>query len=939
MLCRFLRSLIVLGCVCQGTVPLLADEIPADQLEFFEKKIRPVLVKSCYPCHSQQAEAEDELKGGLFLDTRKGLMRGGESGVVVVPGMPEDSLLYQSLNYESYEMPPIGKLPESVIADFRQWIQWGLPDPRVGDVADAREINIEQGRQFWSYQPLKYTLPAFSPDELSEGVIDQFILAKLATAKMKQGPLANRRVLIRRLYFDLLGLPPSVQAQQRFINDSSPDAYRRLVDELLASPRFGERWGRHWLDVVRYAESITLRGFLLPEAWRYRDYVVDSFNRDRSFAEFARQQIAGDLLPASTIEERQRQVIATTFLALGNSNLEDQDKGKLRMDVVDEQLETIGRGFMGQTIGCARCHDHKFDPIPTRDYYALAGILRNTKTLTHANVSRWIELPLPQSQAEEAVLASYNKKLGEIQKQIDALQSKMTATGPVAVANLSGIVVDDEQAKLTGQWTRSTSSKTYVGKGYQHDMDQNKGTKTALFETPLPLNGKYEVRFSYTPGTNRTASLPVVVTHAGGKTTMTINQTKSPPLLGRFISLGQYEFSDASPAQVTVSTLNTTAHVIIDAVQFLPVEEEPLETLADMPEKDARAKEQLAKLQSQLKVLKADAPAPRPLYMSVQEEEEIGDTQIHVRGDVHNLGASVARGVMQVLPLAEPLVFSDKESGRRQLADWIADPTNPLTARVVANRIWHWLMGAGIVRSVDNFGATGERPSHPQLLDYLAMRLQQGRWSIKSLIREIVLSRTYQLSSASEIESTKQDPENRLLSRMNRRRLDAECILDAMLLVSGSLDQQLGGSEINAGTANDYNYVHGSRRRAVYWPVLRNSIAEVLSVYDFANPSMVVGSRDISASAPQALFMMNSERVMNLANQAAQDLLRIPDLDDRQRIQRVIIMILGRDATEQEIKITTEYLVNNDTHRLTETERWTNVIQALFASLDFRYVY
>ncbi|MBT4695115.1 MAG: DUF1553 domain-containing protein [Planctomycetaceae bacterium] len=929
-------------------VSLLADELSPQELEFFETKIRPVLVKSCYECHSQQAANKNDLKGGLLLDTRQGLLRGGESGPAVVLGKPDESLLLSSLAYDSFKMPPTGKLSDAIIADFRKWIAGGMADPRTkvsGAVQEAIGIDLAEGRKFWAYQPLGYKSPSVSwaaTDDRSDIVgnqIDGFVIEKLRAVNLQQGSLASREVLLRRLTFDLTGLPPTVAAQNAFILDTSPDAVERVVDELLARPEFGQRWGRHWLDVVRYADSITLRGFLFPEAWRYRDYVINSFNEDRPFDQFVRQQVSGDLMSADGYRQRQEQMIATTFLTLGNSNLEDQDKAKLRMDVVDEQLDTVFRGFLGQTIGCARCHDHKFDPIPTRDYYALAGIFRNTKTLNHSNVSKWIEVPLPQSETVENAIQKFKSESSFLQKRIAQLQGKVDTNQPIVSASLSGVVVDDEQAVLTGSWQRSMSSKSYIDGGYQHDLNQGKGDKTALFQAPAGLDGEYEVRFSFAAGSNRTKTLPVTVTHAAGKTTVIVDQTVVPPIKHRLISLGRFLFNPRERAQVLVETTATTGHAIIDAVQFLPVDEADQQAqAANVVRDEKRTAAELKDLKSELEKLTTRQPQ-RSLVMSVQEEKEIGDTFIHVRGDVHNLGEAAPRGFLQVLPVSAGIAFTGKESGRHELGEWLADRDNPLLARVFANRIWYWLFGTGIVRSVDNFGATGELPSHPELLDYLALRLQQDQWSTKGLIREIVLSRTYRLSSVVNQENIEVDPENRLLSSMNRRRLSAECILDAMLSISGNLDRRMGGSEIATDTQNDYNYLHASRRRAVYWPVLRNSVAEVMDVFDFANPSMVVGQRDVSASAPQALFMMNSERVMDLAEKTARLYLSDPGLDDTLRIKKLVQVALGRPATPQEILLFTKFLDDDSVSDVTKEQKLAQLIQTMFASVDFRYLY
>ena len=424
---------------------------------------------------------------------------------------------------------------------------------------------------------------------------------------------------------------------------------------------------------------------------------------------------------------------------------------------------------------------------------------------------------------------------------------------------LAGVVIDDRQARTTGSWMKSQHTKSYVGVGYQHDMGKQKGGKTARFQARLPRDGEYEVRFAYTPGGNRSPAVPITVISADGRKTVTINQKLTPPLDGRFISLGQHRFLRGGPHEVAVTNAGTTGVVIIDAVQFLPVEVARKKPVAKNtpPVKSPGKPTQLRALQRQLKVLQQQAPG-QPKYMSVEEEKAIADTRIHVRGNVHNLGAVAPRGFLQVISLDYRPAFSSKQSGRRELGKWIAHRDNPLTARVLANRLWHWLFGAGLVRTTDNFGTTGESPSHPRLLDYLAARLIQQNWSIKSLLRELVLTRTYRLSSRHDQLGSESDPDNRLLWRMNRRRLDAESLLDAMLAISGRLRTDLGGSQIRSGTTNDYNYRHDSNRRALYWPVLRNSLPELFRVFDFANPSMVTGRRENSSTTPQALFLMNN---------------------------------------------------------------------------------
>jgi len=937
------------GILLAGPLLAVADEpqkLSTQDLTFFEKNIRPVLVRHCYACHSETAARSKKLRGGLRLDTRNGVLQGGDSGAILDVDSPEDSLLLESLRYESLEMPPTGKLPAAVIADFQKWIALGAPDPRDGTTRPATTPNIMAGKTHWSFQPLKSNTIPQTGGVPADSPIDAFVLAGLAELELRPVPVATRSVLVRRLYFDLLGLPPTPGEIDRFVQDQAPDAYARLVDRLLASPHFGERWGRHWLDVVRYAESITLRGFVFHEAWRYRDYVIETFNADVPFDMFIREQIAGDLLPATSYRQQQRHAIATTFLTLGNNNLEDQDKGKLRMDVVDEQLETIGRGFLAQTIGCARCHDHKFDPIPTRDYYALAGILRNTRTLNHANVSKWIELPLPLAPERNAIFKQHETAVAALQARIKALKKPSQKTAPavipMTVDQVAGIVVDDQQAEKTGNWTLSQFAKNYVGTGYQHDRGQPKGKNTAIFRPDLPRDGEYEVRFAYNSGSGRSPAVPVTIFSADDPKTVTVNQQKRPTIDGRFVSLGRFSFLRNGQNQVVVTNKDTTGILIIDAVQFLPVEQADRKKEAVSSPADAtggkQQQELLRSLEQELKVLNASGMT-RPKYMSVREEDKIEETRIHIRGNVHNLGTTAPRGFLRVIPTGRDTVFSTTQSGRRELADWIGATGNPLTSRVLANRLWHWLFGAGLVLTPDNFGTTGQDPSHPELLDYLASRLLESDWSVKSLLREIVLSRTYRLSSVSDARSLAADPGNRLLWRMNRRRLDAESLLDAMSSINGRLNPEIGGSTIRPGTPNDYGYQHDSNRRAVYWPVFRNSLPDLFEVFDFANPSMVTGRRESSSTAPQALFLMNNPWVIDQADHAAAQLLATEELNDRQRARRVVLQTLGRQPLPEELRDIVEYVQTSGQDPAELQTRWSQVIQSLFASIDFRYVH
>ncbi|HJT30684.1 MAG TPA: DUF1553 domain-containing protein, partial [Pirellulales bacterium] len=724
--------------------------------------------------------------------------------------------------------------------------------------------------EHWAYQPVAAAVPpAVADPAWPANDIDRFILARLEAAGLKPTTDARPEALVRRLYFDLIGLPPTPDEIDQFVYNRSEEAYPLLVERLLASPQFGERWGRHWLDVARFGESLTLRGMVYQEAWRYRDYVINAFNRDLPYNEFVRAQVAGDLLPASSLDERRELLVATAFLAMGNVNLEEQDKAQLRMDVVDEQLDTIGRAFLAQTLGCARCHDHKFDPIPTRDYYAMAGILRSTKTLEHANVSNWLELPLPLEAAEEERVARHETQLAALAERIKSARGNRPAV--VAAASLPGVVVDDRDAKQVGHWQRSQSTGAFIGDGYLHDQNADKGAKTLTFLPQLPEPGRYEVRLAYTAAGNRATNVPVTVFSADGEKTLTVNEREEPPLEGRFVSLGQFHFELNGQGFVIVANTGTDGHVIADAVQFIPADSDSAPDVAAQPAASGAAaslsQEEIKQLEAELKRLKATGPV-RPKYMTVIEEREISDTRVHIRGNVHSLGQPVPRGFLQAIgPAAAPP--SDTQSGRRELADWLAATNNTLTGRVMVNRVWHWLFRAGLVRTTDNFGSTGEIPSHPELLDHLVTQFVRDGWSVKQLVRRIVLSRTYRLAATADEPTRAADPENRLLARSPRRRLDAECLRDALLAVSGQLDSCAGGKTLRPGVPADYGYAHNERCRSVYVPVLRNALPEVFKVFDFADPSTVTGQRPMSTTPQQALFFMNDPFVLMCAQQAA----------------------------------------------------------------------
>ncbi len=934
----------------------------AQNYDHFEKKIRPVLVRECYSCHSQKAK---KIKGSLLLDSKEGMLQGGDSGPVLVPGKAGESLLIKALLQKGPKMPPKGPLPKSVIADFQLWIQQGAPDPRTQDSATFKKpkstsaLSIEEGRSFWAFKPLQKTvLPKVKDEAWVQTFIDRYILKSLESKGLEPAPQASRVQLIRRLYFDLIGLPPSTQEVEEFLADTQPGAWERWIDRLLRSKHFGERWGRRWLDVARYADSTGGgRTLTIDEAWRYRDYVVRSFNQNKSYFEFIQEQVAGDLLitEGDSSQKIADALIATGFLLLGPNNYENQDKDLLRMDVVDEQIDTLGRATLAMSLGCARCHDHKFDPIPTSDYYALAGIFRSTKTLTPGNVSGFNKrsLPLPKEQEEKLAALSQNLKnleaqFKEAQKETKNTQKKLQ--GLKGKRDVSGILVDDDQATVVGNWTSSTSVAGFVGKRYIHDANEAKGEKSVTFTHKLKEEGLYELLLSYTPGNNRATRVPITIVHAEGHKTTFINQKKNPPINNKYISLGKYRFLADKKAAVTISNKGTSDVVIADSIQFVPLNQKknpsPKISEAKVAQLEAELKEFKSKeeaLKKQVNSLKAKVKK-RPVAIAVQDESQTEDWHIHIRGEIRNLGPKVPRGFLTVLPTQkDPISIPQAESGRKQLAHWLVSGSNPLPTRVYVNRVWSHLFGKGLVRTVDNFGVTGEAPSHPELLDALSRWFIENGGSTKALIKLLVRSKIYALSTQGTKIQKELDPQNRLLSHMNLKRLDAEAFRDALLSVSGELDLTMGGPSIDLskrgkGGKVEYGYQYDEYRRSIYVPVFRNSLYELFDVLDFADPNFSTGLRPETTRSTQALFLMNSPFMIARSKKAGEKILTNTQLKTTEdRIQYIFNRILNRAPSPSELKSIERYLQAASASG-EDLEVWAGLCQTLFASLDFRFL-
>jgi hypothetical protein len=932
-----------------------AGEIAAEDLEFFEKKVRPLLVENCYQCHS----AEEKIRGGLRLDHRDGWLHGGDSGPAVEPGDSGASLLVRAVRREGggLEMPPDEKLSEAEVAILEEWVERGAPDPRLGG---GIAVSALPGGDLWSLAPPRAPeVPEVAGEGWARGEIDRFLLARMEETGVEPSPQAAPGVLLRRLSYALTGLPPSERDLAAFEADPSDGHYEDMVERYLGSVAFGERWARHWMDIVRFAES-SGGGRTLPfrDAWRFRDYLIEAFREDRPLDLMVREHVAGDLLAAEVddIEEKRRRMIASTYLAIGPTNYEEQDKQQLRWDVIDEQLDSIGKGFLGISISCARCHDHKFDPFTARDYYGMAGIFASVRTLYNLtdNVARWVDLELPMSGEAAAELERKERELAQLRAELAGLRamakgSEAGLRGVIDPASLPGVVVDDVDAVLVGEWTRSTYGNAFVGEHALHDGAEGKGAKTVSFPVLVPEDGDYEVRLSYVSGSNRSVNTPVKILYDGGEVEVEVDQRKAPPVLGRFVSLGVHPFRMDGGGMVVVGTAGTAGHVSVDAVQLLKVGEDGDEVVAgvgDGVEKGEDLAGRIKALEVRIKERAAQGPTAERA-MSVAEDK-VQDVPVAIRGDYRREGAVVARGFpVAFTPFDDVALPGAASSGRAELGEWLTHRENPLTSRVLANRVWHWLFGRGIVSTVDNFGSTGAAPTHPELLDHLAVGLVEGGWSLKALVRDIVLSAAWRQDSAARLELGAVDPDNELLARMPVKRMEVEAMRDTMLLLSGELDERVGGSFlVDAGEADpnstatqnfEYGWKYEDTRRSLYAAGFRTNRSEFFMAFDGADPNVVMGARHRSTTSNQALFLMNHPYVLARVDAAAELLVagevegsldglwrralsRVPEGGEREALLEHLRA--GEQGGEAGLK-----------------EAWAEVVQVLFSSIDFRHVH
>ena len=938
-------SLLAAGAACA------AEGTPTpDAISFFETRVRPVLVERCQSCHGPKQQ-----RGDLRLDSAPALRKGGTRGAAIVPGAPRESLLIRAVAHlgDAPKMPPDKKLSDRQIADLTRWVQMGAAWPleRMRDEGGGlkgRKDPAYPSRRHWAFQAVRQ--PAPPPVKNRAWVrspIDAFILAKLEEKGLKPAPPADRRTLIRRATFDLIGLPPTPAEVDAFIADRSPDAYEKLVERLLISPRYGERWGRRWLDVARYADSNGLdENLAYANAFRYRDYVIEAFNRDKPFDRFLVEQIAGDLLPATGDEAADRErVVATGFLSLGAKMLAEDDPVKMEMDIVDEQVDTVGRAFMGLTLGCARCHDHKFDPISAADYYGLAGIFKSTHTMENFKVvAVWNENVLAKKEEQER-LAEQERAIKEKKERARSLGEKATEQLLTEARRKAGTYLLAGTALLRQEGTLPPDGLARLAAEHGLIPDLLQQWSVFLKDSRAEPNSVLQ-EWHRAAGTSRVAADTSSPASLFGGT--------KPASLEELASAYQALFDavDAEPnagkglaARVPAGAYNGLRFILRDPQGpfAAPV----------MPERyfSTAASAELKGLADELKSLEQSLPAlPRALGV---REGKATNLRIHLRGDHLTLGDEIPRRFPAAFSGAVGKPIDDRQSGRLQLAEWLASPDNPLTSRVIANRVWLGHFGEGIVRSPDNFGTLGERPTHPALLDWLAVRLVKDRWSLKSLHRTVMLSNTYRMSTVYDPRAAQIDPENRLLWRRNRIRLEAEAIRDSILAVSGQLDLGVGGSlltfknrEYVTSTANRDTTSYDSPRRAVYLPVIRSALYDVFQAFDFGDPSVINGQRGTTTVAPQALFMMNGAVVLKETRRMAAALLADRALDDPGRVGLAYRRMFGRAPTPVEsaralqfvrrIETTLAESVPDQAERAVRA--WQSLCRVLIASNEFIYV-
>jgi mono/diheme cytochrome c family protein len=918
-------SVLILGLI--GVFPSTrADEVPPGKpdpalVEFFEGKVRPVLEAHCVNCHGPAKQ-----KAGLRVDSRAALLKGGDSGPTIEPGRPEASRLIEAVNHSAdLQMPPKGKLKGSEVDALAKWVRDGAvwPEMATTDIRPAASpaawtITAED-RAFWAFRPVdRPPLPTVRDESWPKGAIDRFVLEPLEAKGLHPVAPADRRSLIRRATFDLIGLPPTPEEVEAFVNDESPGAFAKVVDRLLANPHYGERWGRHWLDVARYGEdqAHTFEARLYPNGYKYRDWVTKALNDDMPYDRFIVEQVAGDLGEGPGRDDR---LAALGFFALGPVYY-----GGAVYDELDDRVDTLTRGFLGLTVACARCHDHKFDPIPTADYYGLAGIFQSTAYQEHAAA-------LPE------VVAAYDKAQADIKAKTAEVAAFLKAESARRAESLAAA---DSSKYMLGAWTLMNRRKT------------NPDLATAEFAKGEGLEVMFLDRWVKSLEPKADDNRPYLarwrklVAGQDPKVDLSSDEPAKAEAGKVATAFGDYvrttlALRDAIEAQKLAALANAAEGSPPAPPVFGGPEADAIRELASSPDGlfalpknqferllSSESKAALKGKRADLEKLKRDAPAKYPVVHALAEGAKPSDMRVFLRGNPATPGPEAKRGFLSVLASGSA-AFATKGSGRLELARAIANPDNPLTARVMVNRVWEHHFGRGLVATPSNFGKMGERPSHPKLLDHLASKFVEGGWSLKALHREIMRSSTYQLAATNDTSNAEVDPDNIFLWRANRRRLEVEPWRDAMLSVAGSLDPTIGGpsGDLNAPS---------NRRRTYYAKVSRHSLDGLLRLFDFPDPNITADKRAVTAVPLQQLFVLNSEFMERQAKALAARMMTTPG-DDAQKVRQAFPLLYARPATDAEVTLAVDFLKTVDEPK-GSLSRWEQYAQVLLGSNEFLFV-
>ena len=912
--------------VAAAALLLWAQGLPASEnpSDFFEERIRPLLARNCFACHT------DSPQSGLRLDSRKSILKGGQSGPAILAGDPESSLLIQAVRrtHPRLKMPPGNPLNPDQVRDLETWVRTGAFWPKAQD--QAAKAKTENGRpyritpeqrSFWSFQPIRMPAPpATANSQWTRSAIDRFILARLESKGLQPLGPAGRRVLMRRASLDLVGLPPTPEEVEAFVRDRSPLAFAKVVDRLLASPHYGERWGRYWLDLARYADDRLndTRDDPYPNAYRYRDWVVRVLNEDLPYDVFAKAQIAGDLLEPEAPER---------FAGgLGLYGLSPR--------LPDDRVDVTTRTFLGLTVACAKCHDHKYDPIPTRDFYSLQGVFQSTES--H-------EFPL----APEAVVAEYQKqakRIGNLETDLKEFLKRETLQLGDILASQTARYLEAARQVLGDSRLPVADAARQAGLDTETLQRWIKHLETWPKEHPYLNDWPQRLRASEEDFRNWAEAFQTRVISVSRERKELDRRNRSapkgkPPEVMEADKAGFWNaFYFATPRP------DLPYRPPLGIYYYGEVNQYPGTEMKVVPFLKGERREYVEGVLEEIRNLKESLPAKYAYLHAIRDSEKPADLKVHIGGSKDKLGEPAPRRFLQILSEGEPPPFQEG-SGRLELAEAIADPGNPLTARVMANRLWLHHFGRGIVGTASNFGQLGDRPTHPLLLEYLASRLIASGWSLKSLHREIMLSATYALSSAGSDRNAGLDPDNRLYWRADRRRLDAEALRDSLLLVSGKLDRALGGPPLwltenlawrkgPDGEPDKYSQpaewiLTDSNRRTLYGFVSRRRPDKTMTLFDFPNPTAISETRFETSTPLQRLFFLNSAFLTRLS-EALVDRLDSGAANPA-RIRRIYHVLFGRDPNREELRLGVKFLREND-------NGWPQYARVLLSSNEFIYV-